>query len=93
MSAEHDMEDLTAHDLDRAHESLYYAARRYCTITERGFLQEASGVGPEHPVFVSIGGAAGDLAEAGQRYTEAYARWTSCLPPGEQPKEQPRDHE
>jgi hypothetical protein len=82
MTAEHDMEGLTARDLDRAHESLYYAARRYCTITEQGFVQGASGMCPEHdPAFVTVGNAAADLADAGQRYTEAYARWEACLPP------------
>ena len=84
MTAEQDMEDLTARDLDRAHESLYYAARRYCTITEQGFVQGASSICPDHdPSFISVGGAAAELAEAGQRYTEAYARWEKCLPPGE----------
>lgn len=81
---EPDMEDLAGRDLDRAHESLYYAARRYCTITEQGFIQGASGICPEHdPSFVAVGTAAHDLTEAGQRYTEAYARWDACLPPGE----------
>jgi hypothetical protein len=36
------MEDLTERDLDAAHESLYHAARRYCAITEHGFVQGAS---------------------------------------------------
>jgi hypothetical protein len=76
-----DMEDLTSQDLDRAHESLYYAARRYSTITEQSFLQGASGICPEHdPSFVNIGNAAADLAEAGARYTEAYTRWEASLP-------------
>jgi hypothetical protein len=93
MTAEHDaMEDLTGRDLDRAHESLYFAARRYCAITEQGFVQGASGICPEHdPAFVSAGSAAADLAEAGQRYAEAYARWESCLPPGEPGTEDPRE--
>jgi hypothetical protein len=83
MTAQNDMEDLTGRDLDRAHESLYYAARRYCAIIEQGFIQAASGI-PEHdPLFVSVGTAAGDLAEAGQRYNEAYARWEAFQRPGE----------
>jgi hypothetical protein len=75
------MEDLAARDVDRAHESLYYAARRYSAITEQAFLQSASRISHEHPSFVSIGDAAADLAEAGQRYTDAYARWEACMPP------------
>jgi hypothetical protein len=82
MTADMDMEDLTGRDLDRAHESLYYAARRYVTITEQHFLQGASNICPEHdPAFVSIGSAAHDLAEAGQRYAEAFARWEQYAPP------------
>jgi hypothetical protein len=42
----HDMEDLTGVDLDRAHEGLYFAAKRYCTITEQSFIQGASGIWP-----------------------------------------------
>ncbi len=81
MTAEYDMEDLTGRDLDRAHESLYYAAKRYCTITEQGFIQDASGTRPSDPSFMNIGAAAHDLTEAGQRYTEVYDRWQACLPP------------
>lgn len=78
-----DLEDLAHADLDRAHESLYFAARRYCTITDQGFLQKASNVDRDDPSFVSVGAAAHDLAEAGHRYTEAYERWEKYLPPGE----------
>jgi hypothetical protein len=82
MTEQPDMEDLAGTDLDRAHESLYYAARRYCAITEQGFLQSASSISPEHdPSFVSVGIAAADLADAGGRYADAYARWEACLPP------------
>jgi hypothetical protein len=77
-----DMEDLAFTDLDRAHESLFYAARRYCLLTEKGFLEEGSAPCPEHgPSFGGIGNAAHDLAEAGQRYAEAYARWEAQVPP------------
>jgi len=34
----------------------------------------------ESPSFVSVGPAAADLAEAGQRYREAYARYEPFLP-------------
>lgn len=74
------MEALTSRDLDRAHESLYYAARRYCAITEESFLQGASRVSPKDAGFVRIGDAAEDLVEAGQRYDEAYASWEKYLP-------------
>jgi len=78
-----DMEELAASDVDRAQESLYYAARRYCAITEQLFLQEASDIPEGDPSFVSVGNAAADLAEAGRRYTEAYARWEEFLPADE----------
>ncbi|MGH3295759.1 MAG: hypothetical protein ACRDP7_28565 [Trebonia sp.] len=75
------MEGLAGCDLDRAHESLYYAARRYCAITEQAFLQQASDISPDRdPSFIRIGTAADELAEAGCRYTEAYARWEAYLP-------------
>jgi len=82
-SPQPDMEDLAASDVDRAQESLYYAARRYCAITEQLFLQQASDIPEDDPSFVSVGNAASDLAEAGQRYTEAYARWERFLPADE----------
>lgn len=78
-----DMEDLAASDVDRAHERLYYAARRYCAVIEQSFLQQASNLPEDDPSFVSYGDAADDLAEAGQRYTEAYARWETFLPADE----------
>jgi hypothetical protein len=82
MTAEHDMQDLTGLDLDRAHQSLYYTARRYCLVTEQGMVQSATGICPHHdPEFVNIGEAAHELAEAGQQYTEAYDRWEATLPP------------
>lgn len=78
-----DMEDLAGIDLDRANEGLYFAAKRFAAITEQGFLQGASRICPEHdPSFVSVGDAAADLAEAGRRYTEAYAMWEAFLPAG-----------
>jgi hypothetical protein len=83
MTEQPDMEDLAALDLDRAQESLYYAARRYCAITEQLFLQLASNISVDDPSFMTGGDAAADLAEAGQRYTEAYARFETFLPPDE----------
>ena len=79
--SEPDMEALAASDVDRAQESLYYAAKRYCMVTEQAFLQEASAIDPENdPSFISTGNAADDLAEAGLRYREAYARYETFLP-------------
>lgn len=81
MTTEPDMEDLALADLTRAEEGLYYAARRFCTITDQGFLQAASNICAEHDrEFVRIGSAAADLADAGQRYMEAHARWEKYLP-------------
>lgn len=77
-----EMEDLALLDLQRAEESLYHAARRFCIITEKGFIQAASRICAEHdPSFVSIGSAALDLADAGQRYDEAHTRWMKYAPP------------
>jgi hypothetical protein len=82
MSEQPDMEDLAGTDLDRAQESLYYAARRYCAVTEQLFLQ-ASNIPEDDPSFISVGAAAHDLAEAGERYTEAYTRYEAFLPADE----------
>ena len=91
MTADYDMEDLTFRDLGRAHESLYFAAKRYCAITEQGFVQWASNICADHdPGFVRIGDAAEELAEAGQRYTEAFSRWEAHRPP-EDPSDDPEN--
>ena len=89
MTADYDMEDLTTRDLDRAHESLYYAARRYCTITEQGFRQGDWDNEPGNEWFVSIGRAADELTESARRYAEADSRWAASIGPG--PDDDPSD--
>lgn len=74
--SDEEMEDLAGRDLDRAHESLYFAARRYCAITEAGFVQLVSNMCAIHdPSFVHIGDAAEALVDAAERYAEAHERW------------------
>lgn len=76
-----DMELLAGCDLDRAGQSLYFAARRFCLLQEQGFIQEASQICPHDPAFIRIGSAAHELVEAGRRFGEAHERWEKYLPP------------
>lgn len=77
MTDQGDMEQLSLrHDLEDAEHGLYYAARRYCAITEQGFWPLGGyDAAVERDLEFGRFHAAGQLAQAANRYEETHERW------------------